>query len=71
MGIPVNGSVYILGDNKSVLCYTSIPDSTLKRSPRASCITLFLRELNEISGVWDMSIHTRSRQVCFQDTTAW
>jgi len=32
MVIPVNGPVYILGDDKSVLCNTSIPDSTLKKS---------------------------------------
>ena len=31
MGIPVNGPSYIYGDNQSVLCNTSIPDSTLKK----------------------------------------
>ena len=43
MGIPVNGPAYILGDNKSVLCNTSIPDSTLKKKSQ-SIAYHFVRE---------------------------
>ena len=43
MGIPVNGPSYIYGDNQSVLCNTSIPDSTLKK--KSQSITFhFVRE---------------------------
>ena len=31
MGIPVNAPAYIFGDNQSVLCNTTMPDSTLKK----------------------------------------
>ena len=31
MGIPVEGPMYIYGDNQSVLANTTIPDSTLKK----------------------------------------
>ena len=31
LGIPCVGPTYVYGDNKSVLCNTSIPDSTLKK----------------------------------------
>jgi hypothetical protein len=43
MGIPVTGPAYILGDNKSVLCNTSIPDSTLKKKSQ-SIAYHFVRE---------------------------
>jgi hypothetical protein len=35
MGIPISGPAYILWDNKSVLCNTSIPDSTLKKKSQS------------------------------------
>ena len=31
MGIPITGSMYIYGDNQSVLANTTIPNSTLKK----------------------------------------
>jgi hypothetical protein len=31
MGIPCDGPAYILGDNQSVLCNSTIPTSTLKK----------------------------------------
>ena len=43
MGIPVNGPAYILGDDKSVLCNTSIPDFTLKEKAQ-SIAYHFVRE---------------------------
>ncbi len=43
MGIPINGPAYILGDNQSVLCNTSIPDSTLKKKSQ-SIAYHFVRE---------------------------
>ena len=43
MGIPVNGPAYIRGDNQSVLCNTSIPDSTLKKKSQ-SIAYHFVRE---------------------------
>ena len=43
MGIEVNGPAYIQGDNKSVLCNTSIPDSTLKKKSQ-SIAYHFVRE---------------------------
>jgi hypothetical protein len=43
MGIPVKGPAYILGDNRSVLCNTSIPDSTLKKKSQ-SIAYHFVRE---------------------------
>ena len=43
MGIPVEGPAYVHGDNKSVLCNTSIPDSTLKKKPQ-SILYHFVRE---------------------------
>jgi hypothetical protein len=51
MGIPVTGPAYILGDNKSVLCNTSIPDSTLKKKLHTN---LLERELHGMSGGRDM-----------------
>ena len=43
MGIPVNGPAHTQGDNKSVLCDSSIPDSTSnKKSQSIAC--LFMRE---------------------------
>ena len=35
MGIPCEGPAYILGDNQSVLCNTTIPDSTLKKKSQS------------------------------------
>ena len=35
MGIPVIGCLFLYGDNKSVLCNTCIPDSTLKKKNHA------------------------------------
>ena len=35
MGIPCEGPAYILGDNQSVLCNTSIPDSTLSKKSQS------------------------------------
>jgi len=35
MGIPCDQPAYIFGDNKSVLCNTSIPDSTLKKKSQS------------------------------------
>ena len=35
MGIPVEGPAYIHGDNQSVLCNTSRPDSTLKKKSQS------------------------------------
>ena len=43
MGIQVNGPAYIQGDNKSVLCNTSIPDSTLNKKSQ-SIAYHFVRE---------------------------
>ena len=43
MGIPVIGPAYIKGDNQSVLCNTSIPDSTLKKKSQ-SIAYHFVRE---------------------------
>ena len=35
MGIPVEGPTCIHGDNQSVLAYTTIPDSTLKKKSQS------------------------------------
>ena len=35
MGIPVEGPMYIYGDNQSVLANTTIPDSTLKKKSQS------------------------------------
>jgi hypothetical protein len=35
MDIPVTGQAYILGENKSVLCNTALPDSTLKKNSQS------------------------------------
>ena len=35
MGIPCEGPAYIEADNQSVLCNTSIPDSTLKKKSQS------------------------------------
>mmetsp|Transcript_6374 Transcript_6374/g.9808 ORF Transcript_6374/g.9808 Transcript_6374/m.9808 type:complete len:115 (+) Transcript_6374:1595-1939(+) len=43
MGIPVVGPALIYGDNQSVLCNTSIPDSTLKKKSQ-SIAYHFVRE---------------------------
>ena len=43
MGIPVIGPAYIKGDNQSVLCNTTIPDSTLKKKSQ-SIAYHFVRE---------------------------
>lgn len=43
MGIPVEGSTYIYGDNQSVLCNTTNPDSTLKKKNHAIAFH-FVRE---------------------------
>ena len=43
MGIPVEGPAYIHGDNQSVLCNTSRPDSTLKKKSQSIAFH-FLRE---------------------------
>ena len=43
MGTPVNGPSYIYGDNQSVLCNTSIPDSTLKKKSQSIAFH-FVRE---------------------------
>jgi len=43
MGIPCEGPTFIFGDNQSVLCNTSIPDSTLKKKSN-SIAYHFVRE---------------------------
>ena len=43
MGIPIEGPTRIFGDNKSVLCNTTIPDSTLKKKSQ-SIAYHFVRE---------------------------
>ena len=43
MGIPVEGPAYIHGDNQSVLCSTSRPDSTLKKKSQSIAFH-FVRE---------------------------
>ena len=43
MGIPVVETTFVYGDNKSVLCNTSIPDSTLKKKSQ-SIAYHFVRE---------------------------
>ena len=43
MGIPVEGPAYIHGDNQSVLCNTSRPDSTLKKKSQSIAFH-FVRE---------------------------
>ena len=43
MGIRINGPALIMGDNKSVLANTSIPDSTLKKKSQ-SIAYHFVRE---------------------------
>ena len=43
MGIPCERPVHIIGDNKSVLCNTSIPDSMLKKKSQ-SIAYHFVRE---------------------------
>ena len=43
MGIPVEGTTYIYGDNQSVLANTTIPDSTLKKKSH-SIAYHFVRE---------------------------
>ena len=40
MGIPVNAPAYIFGDNQSVLCNTTMPDSTLKKKINSICYHL-------------------------------
>ena len=35
IGIPCEEPVFILGDNQSVLCNTTIPDSTLKKKSQS------------------------------------
>ena len=35
MGIPVEGPMYVYGDNQSVLANTTIPDSTLKKKTQS------------------------------------
>ena len=40
MGIPVNATAYIFGDNQSVLCNTTMPDSTLKKKINSICYHL-------------------------------
>ena len=35
MGIPVEGPMFIYGDNQSVLANTTIPDSTLKKKSQS------------------------------------
>ena len=43
MGIPVRNLVFTYGDNQSVLCNTTIPDSTLKKKSN-SIAHYFVRE---------------------------
>ena len=43
MGIPCEGPTYVYGDNKLVLCNTTIPDSTLKKKSN-SLAYHFVRE---------------------------
>ena len=40
MGIPVNARAYIFRDNQSVLCTTTMPDSTLKKKTNSICYHL-------------------------------
>lgn len=35
MGIPIDGCAYVYGDNKSVLCNTSIPESVLRKKSQS------------------------------------
>ena len=39
-GIPCDGPAYILGDNQSVLCNTTIPSSTIKKKCQAKAYHL-------------------------------
>ena len=45
MGIPVTNPVYIYGDNKSVLCNTTAPDSQLKKKSNSICIIIIEKAL--------------------------
>ena len=40
MGITVNAPAYIFGDNQSVLCNTTMPDSTPKKKTNYICYHL-------------------------------
>ena len=44
MGIPVEGPMYIYGDNQSVLANTTIADSTLKKKKSQSIAYHFVCE---------------------------
>ena len=59
MGIPCVGPMYVYGDNKLVLYNTLLPESTLKKSPKALPTTLYRKRLRGMSGEQHMSIHTR------------
>ena len=43
MGVPIDGPAYVMGDNQSVLCNTSMPESTLKKKSN-SIAYHFVRE---------------------------
>ena len=43
MGIPCDGPAYLFSDNQSVLCNTTLPDSTLKKKSQ-SIAYHFIRE---------------------------
>ena len=61
MGIPVEGPMYIYGDNQSVLANTTIPDSTLKKKSQSVAITMFVRELQGMNGGHHMLILMTTR----------
>ena len=54
-GIPIEGPAFIFGDNQSVLVNSSMPESTLKRSHKASLTTLCVRGVLLMSGGQAMS----------------
>ena len=62
MGIPCEDPTFIYGGNQSVLANTTIPNSTLKKNPRVSPITLSEKELHGMNGEQPMSIPMRMKQ---------
>ena len=62
MGIPVEGSMCIYGDNQSVLANTTIPDSNLKKKSQSMYMTLFVKELQGMNGGHHMLILMTMRQ---------
>ena len=56
VGIPVDGTVYIFGDNKSVLANSSKPTLVLRKSQTQLPITLSVKEVQLMNGVLCMPI---------------